>query len=375
MAIEFPCPHCDHLLRTADDKAGLSAKCPACGEAIWVPYPHERQATSAPSSARGESAVPPLVPPAGDDVLRPPLQAEAPRRPEGLAGDEIFETDTAAPRAPAGARPYRRRESLNCPTCGAPNERPARQCQFCNALLPEAAHTDDDRPWTPPAFDVGEVMSSAWKVYSSELGLLIGCLLLMYVLFLGLGVLIALPIVGAAVALQNEPEVAVTVGALIGIPAMLFVSAAILIGHTHLYLKAARGPGAGVMDLFYGFTDGRRFILRALLVGVVLVFLMLIGFLLFCIPGLVVMLVAWPLYFILLDRDPPGGDVLGIAFNEIRDKFVPVILIGLLAFAINMVGSVIPYLGIIVSLFTAPYIQLMCAIGYLRMSRQRTAVD
>jgi uncharacterized membrane protein len=242
-------------------------------------------------------------------------------------------------------------------------------------MLPDAPRGDEDQPWTPPAFDVGEVMTAAWKVYTSELGLLIGCLLLMYVLFLALAAVIALPIIGAAVALKNDAEAAVAVGAIIGIPAMLLVSAAILIGHTHLYLKAATGPGAGVMDLFYGFADGRRFILRALLVGVVLTFLMLIGLLLFCIPGLVVMLVAWPLYFILLDRDPPGGDVLGIALNEIREHFVPVILIGLLAFAINMVGSVIPYLGIIIALFTTPYIQLMCAIGYLRMTRQRTAVD
>jgi hypothetical protein len=308
-------------------------------------------------------------------VLRPPLPAEAPGRADDLAGDDIFETGTAAVRAPAGARPYRRREPLICPTCGAPNERPARQCQFCSAMLPDAPRGDEDQPWTPPAFDVGEVMTAAWKVYTSELGLLIGCLLLMYVLFLALAAVIALPIIGAAVALKNDAEAAVAVGAIIGIPAMLLVSAAILIGHTHLYLKAATGPGAGVMDLFYGFADGRRFILRALLVGVVLTFLMLIGLLLFCIPGLVVMLVAWPLYFILLDRDPPGGDVLGIALNEIREHFVPVILIGLLAFAINMVGSVIPYLGIIIALFTTPYIQLMCAIGYLRMTRQRTAVD
>jgi len=37
VAIEFSCPHCHHVLRTGDDKAGLSAKCPACSEIIWVP--------------------------------------------------------------------------------------------------------------------------------------------------------------------------------------------------------------------------------------------------------------------------------------------------------------------------------------------------
>lgn len=37
MAIEFNCPQCDKLLRTADDKAGREAKCPGCGSPIRVP--------------------------------------------------------------------------------------------------------------------------------------------------------------------------------------------------------------------------------------------------------------------------------------------------------------------------------------------------
>lgn len=37
MAIEFHCPQCSKLLRTADDKAGRTAKCPDCGSSIQVP--------------------------------------------------------------------------------------------------------------------------------------------------------------------------------------------------------------------------------------------------------------------------------------------------------------------------------------------------
>jgi len=37
MPIEFHCEHCQKLLRTSEDKAGLSAQCPGCGAPITVP--------------------------------------------------------------------------------------------------------------------------------------------------------------------------------------------------------------------------------------------------------------------------------------------------------------------------------------------------
>ena len=43
MTIEFHCPTCQKLLRTADDKAGRQAKCPDCGNAVTVPQPSASQ--------------------------------------------------------------------------------------------------------------------------------------------------------------------------------------------------------------------------------------------------------------------------------------------------------------------------------------------
>lgn len=37
MTIEFHCPYCQKLLRTGDDKAGVQANCPDCGERVTVP--------------------------------------------------------------------------------------------------------------------------------------------------------------------------------------------------------------------------------------------------------------------------------------------------------------------------------------------------
>ena len=41
MTIEFTCPNCQKLLRTGDEKAGVTAKCPDCKNPITVPHPEE----------------------------------------------------------------------------------------------------------------------------------------------------------------------------------------------------------------------------------------------------------------------------------------------------------------------------------------------
>lgn len=43
MTIEFHCPHCEKVLKTADDKAGVKARCPGCGETVTVPVPDHPQ--------------------------------------------------------------------------------------------------------------------------------------------------------------------------------------------------------------------------------------------------------------------------------------------------------------------------------------------
>ncbi|MCA9042438.1 MAG: hypothetical protein KDA65_18940 [Planctomycetaceae bacterium] len=86
MPIEFRCEHCNKLLRTADDKAGLSAQCPGCSANLIVPYPQA---------------------PVQDD-----LELEL----------EIEES-----------RPTRRRKK--CPMCGAPVQGGNDRCRNCGELL------------------------------------------------------------------------------------------------------------------------------------------------------------------------------------------------------------------------------------------------
>lgn len=42
MSIEVHCDHCGKLLRASDEAAGKQAKCPSCGQEVYVPTPREQ---------------------------------------------------------------------------------------------------------------------------------------------------------------------------------------------------------------------------------------------------------------------------------------------------------------------------------------------
>lgn len=110
MAIEFYCPRCDKLLKTADDKAGVRANCPGCGEAVVVPPRSEMRALFEPS----------FDPDAGRDgnaAEQSPLRTSR-TEPEVFAGDTSMKT---------------------CPMCGKQILAAAMRCRFCGEALRDAA--------------------------------------------------------------------------------------------------------------------------------------------------------------------------------------------------------------------------------------------
>lgn len=96
MAISFNCAHCGKTLKTTDDKAGLRAKCPGCGEIVVVP---------------------------AAELL-------------GAADVFVEEEDPLADEQPPPARVRRASSGAEtaartCPMCGAQNPRRARSCGAC----------------------------------------------------------------------------------------------------------------------------------------------------------------------------------------------------------------------------------------------------
>ena len=98
MPIEFHCPHCDKLLRTPDNKAGVRANCPGCGQLVTVPQ-----------------------------VSSPDDQHES-----GQTFVDIDDDSTVEDRA--DRRSSTRRKD-DCPHCGESAPGSGKRCRHCGELL------------------------------------------------------------------------------------------------------------------------------------------------------------------------------------------------------------------------------------------------
>ncbi len=386
MPLEFPCPNCQHLLRTADDKAGLSATCPACGESIWVPYAHQLGAQSdeqRPPESEDESADEYELD--GDDSFVPDSTSTAP----DTDADNPF-ADESSPQDPPDAESYALARSqaeepardvgVTCEHCGTENEPGAEQCRACAADLqpPPVPPPRRRRPDTRDP-DIGAILGSSWKIFVDEIGLLIGAMMLLILISIGVGLVCAIPAgIGAAIGAAVDDDlifVGYLAGILLSLPLSIVANAVLQIGYVRLNLNVARGLPAGVGDLFYGFGEGRSHIIPVVVVGLAAAVFTFCT----CLLGI---LVVWPYSFLcsllIVHRRTDTGDSFNQCIELIQKEMGTVLLIGLMLvgayIAISMLNLCF-YIGLILAIFAVPFLVMMMTVAYLRMERERIAVD
>ncbi len=148
MTIKFKCDYCKKFLKTSDDKAGGSAKCPSCGEWIVVP-----------------SLVPSLVSDDFDDYE----DYDAARQrliQAGVDQSDDYEDYDAPPRR----RPTVTDMKESCPGCGEQIKGSATKCLYCGHELDASS---DRRRQDYAGFWMRLV---AWLIDSLVLGIPMGCL-------------------------------------------------------------------------------------------------------------------------------------------------------------------------------------------------------
>jgi hypothetical protein len=315
LVIEFNCPHCDKLLRTGDDKAGLAAKCPGCGEPLRVPLAEED---------RHE--------------------------------DEEFDFEPSdLPPAPAATRPPPRAASeatKTCPMCGEEIPAAAVRCRSCGEDLQVGAR----QGWgeVPIRIDAGEVISTSWSIYKSQMGLCIGGVMTVLVL----GSLAGIP----AEMVSDDDHL---LRALLGIFSNL-IGMYLNLGQNILLLRIARGENAEFSDIF----SGGKYFLR--MVGNSIVFGIVVGFgiLLCVIPGIIFSLMYWPFAYVLVDTDARGLGPLERAKTITSGNWGAVFLLGLATIGLMFAGLLAVGVGLI---FTIPFALVLFAVAYCRMTGQQTA--
>ncbi len=337
MAIEFYCGTCNKLLRTSDDRAGVRAKCPQCGESIMVPMPDQS------------------VPPEEDY--------------EDYADDEIDPGDSAVERDDAEENPYQTAPALPstkvCQMCGETIDASAKVCRFCGEEQRGGRRRSSS---IPEEVDVGDVFSTSWELFKSEMGVCVGATVIFVVIILVVSVGFEFVFSQMRQNVGNQALIG-----FLGIQIIAQIVQSLLqwylqIGFTILFLNIARGESAEIGDLFSGGPYFLRMIGNSFLFSLMIV----VGFVACIIPGIILVLMFWPYVYVLVDRDSRGIGCLAESKDITQGTWLPLFLIYLVSAVINFLGVCAACVGL---LFTIPWTQLMLSVAYCRMTGQQTAAD
>jgi DNA-directed RNA polymerase subunit RPC12/RpoP/uncharacterized membrane protein len=314
MPIEFRCSRCQRLLRTADDTAGKQTKCPECGAVLMIPAPPP---SGAPLPMTPRPAAPSNSP-------SPPMHgaAPSPANPFMSPGGQPFGT----PMATAG----------------------------------------------PGTLDVGEVLGATWAIYSQNVGtLVVGMLLLIliyliatvpFALIFGIGIAISIGLTQAGNEAAGVLVGVVAIG--LGILALLAFIIWVYAGTRAWLLKIGRGQGADFGALF----SGSAFLLP-MIVGILLFSLMfLVGEVLCVIPAFFVMFIFGQFSWLIVDRRLGPIQALVRSQQITSGNWLNLFLLFLVTFGISLIN-----VTVVASLFVIPFLGLMKAVTYLRLTGQPTA--
>lgn len=327
--IEFDCPHCAKVLKTAADKAGVRAKCPGCGELITVPGP-DRPVEAPAFDRSSETDSPP-----GDSSPAP-----------------------AVPSAPVSAP-----DTKPCPMCGAHIKAAAVRCRFCG---------EDLGPALPRQLDAGDIIRRSWAIYKQNFGLMVGetfafVMLNVLAVAIAYGGFLAI-VFSVGMAAQNNPLPVILAVVPLGIILFLGIATAanyLSIGH-HIFLhKIARGEDAQIADLF----AGKPFFWPTLFAGILFQMMVNAGMNFCFVPGIFLALMFWPFRYEIIHYNVGTIDSLSRANMITKNNFQPVILLALAWLGFQMLGLLACYVGL---LFSTPFSTLLFAVAYTDLDRLRS---
>ncbi len=357
MTIEFRCPNCEKKLKTADEKAGRSAKCPQCGTSVTVP------AASTPAD-------------------------------EEFGGFDAFEE------APAGLPPRRDGAGggqVACPMCGAMNGSTADRCYACGEdLFSVTAGTDGTE--RPANFDVGDQLSKGYELFKAELGTCV-VVVLLYLLIPGvinqaLGFGLQLVVGGVGQGGGNDAALGImVVGQIAVMLIQFFLQVYFDAGCTLFFLNLIRRRPAQIGDLFAGGPFFLTLALNRFIFGLMVVvpylpgglvigigaavggdagpIVMIVGGLLLLagvVFGAYLLAVFWPHTWLVVDRNLPGLEALKQSPRLTAGLRGSIVLMGLLYWLLMTAGVMACCFGV---LFTLPIANLMAGIGYDRLIRSK----
>jgi len=234
-----------------------------------------------------------------------------------------------------------------------------------------------DNPYNPPSFsteyggtpqqvgianvkaEIGDVLNYAFRVWKENLGILIAATIIVFGISIGFAIFNGVIDVVLKGGFEKPPNAtSLSVSILLSIISNL-AQIFIVIGNVKLFLALLRGQNVSLGMLFGG---GERFLPT---LGVTI--LLSIGFLACVIPGIIVMLLYWPAYFLVVDQKKRVFESFSLARTITQGNEMTSFLIALLEFGIMIVGLLALCFGVIAAY---PLAMLLFPCAYLVMSGQ-----
>ncbi|MDZ7619315.1 MAG: hypothetical protein U1E05_20135 [Patescibacteria group bacterium] len=228
----------------------------------------------------------------------------------------------------------------------------------------DAVETPAQGSFQPTVIDFGDIFSRTWSIFQTQWGI---CLLVLFVVLV-FNVVVSGTITVGLLSLGFDPNDNAT-GSLahsLGNLVQWLISTWIGIGQALIFLGIARGEPIQISQLF----SGGRFYPRILGAFLLASIPMMAGFLLLIIPGVFLLLMFWPFYWLIIDRNVGIVDSFDLAMQITRGNKATVLLIAVVMFLLTLVSIIPCGLGLLV---TMPLFTLMWAVVYLAMTGQPTA--
>jgi hypothetical protein len=361
MTIEFRCPSCNQQLRVPDESAGKNARCPKCQAIVPVPV-------------GGPSAMGPAAPFGGPAPGGPfpssvptPASSTPPASPFGQLG---------APQAPPNA-PFGNPSATN-PFAAAPGSpqggfqppppKPNNPFSAEGPVNPYASPAVLEQPSQILPGQVGNqivgldpILNYATEVWKANLGLLVGVAATVLAVTYGMAFVLGIAQAGLEANKAEPPMIVLVVsgGNIISNIVQIFLG----IGQAQIALKLARRQPAQYSELFNG---GSRFLPvlgAAILAGIAIG----VGFLLCIVPGIALLLIYWPFYYLVVDGRCSVMESFELAGRITQGNRLTTFLVWLLSVGIGILGVLALCVGVI---FALPLVSLLWATAYLMMSGQ-----
>ncbi|MHB0960617.1 MAG: hypothetical protein ACYC6N_13145 [Pirellulaceae bacterium] len=306
MSIEFPCSGCGQTLRVGDDAAGKRAKCPKCQSVVSIPSDSMFASSPSPQPADEERLTD--LPFVGETTN--PYTAPWPPK------EELYPKP--------GASPFGDGQIRNVPV------------------------------------DLTSIMNYAVEIWKEHLGLLVGVTVV--IMCIDWAVIIGTETMLGVLRRAGQRE-AVALMVALSTVGRIVLDTFLSIGYWQMTFKMARRQRVEFADLF----NGGPLLLPTL--GVYILFGLAVGAgaLLCIVPGIVVLLLWWPCYFLVIDQKSTVMESFGVAREITANNVGTTVLLWLVSLGIGLLGLLACCVGVIVA---GPLTAMLFSVAYLMMSGQ-----